>query len=159
MNRALPEEAQFVTVLKPAADAAGRNGVAFSVKHGHKVTLVCLVDQGNAAQVTFTPQQCTDVAGTGAKAIAVVPVYANLDESVTTAVARAADALSYQTDVALKPKKVLFDIDPSKMDLDGGFDCLRCNTNASNAANITAIIAIIWPLRHAGQSLPNAMAN
>jgi hypothetical protein len=159
MNRALPEEAQIVTVLKPAADAAGRNGVAFSVKHGHKVTLVCLVDQGNAAPVTFTPQQCTDVAGTGAKAIPLVPVYANLDESITTAVARAADALSYVTDAALKPKKVLFDIDPIKLDTDNGFDCLRANTNASNAANITAIIAIIWPIRHSGQTLPNALAN
>lgn len=159
MNRALPEEAQIVTVLKPAADAAGRNGVAFSVKHGHKVTIVCLVDQGNAAQVTFTPQQCTDVAGTGAKAIPAVPVYANLDESISTVVARAADAVSYQTDVALKPKKVLFDIDPAHMDIDNGFDCLRANTGASNAANITAIIAIVWPARHAGQSMPNALAN
>jgi hypothetical protein len=79
----------------------------------------------------LTPQQCSAVAGTGAKAIPATPIWTNLDTSVSDTLVRATDAVSYTTDAGVKNKMVVFEIDPAALDVAGGFDCIRCNTGAS----------------------------
>lgn len=154
----LSEGAQQVTLLPPAADAAGRASTsAVSLKHGHKAFVIFLINQGNAATVAVNPSQCTSVAKAGAKAIPAVPVWANLDEATTSALVRQTDAATYTTDAAVKQKRVIFEIDPSKLDVAGGFDCIMATTGASNAANITAAEVIIFPTRHG--SAPNLLAD
>jgi hypothetical protein len=71
----LPEELYVVTCLTPAADAAGRNGTGISLKNALKAFIVAIINQGNAATVLLTPQQCTAVAGTGAKVIAATRIW------------------------------------------------------------------------------------
>ena len=156
----LVQNAKLVEVLAPAADAAGRTGTAFSLKNAHKAYLVVHITQGNAATVLLTPQQCTTVAGAGAKAIPATRIWANLDTAAAAELAdslvRAADAVNYTTDAGVKNKIVVFEIDPSYLDVAGGFDCLRCNTGASNVANITQIMAYLAPLRDGGATPPSA---
>jgi len=143
----IAQNAKLVEVLAPAADAAGRTGTAFTLKGAHKAFLVVHITQGNAATVLLTPQQCTAVAGTGAKAISATPIWANLDTAASDTLVRATDAVNYTTDAGVKNKYVIFEIDPAALDVAGGFDCIRCNTGASNAANITEITAYLFPLR------------
>jgi hypothetical protein len=143
----LAQNAKLVEVLAPAADAAGRTGTAFTLKGAHKAFLVVHITQGNAATILLTPQQCTAVAGTGAKAIPATPIWANLDTSVSDTLVRSTDALSFTTDAAVKNKIVVFEIDPAALDVAGGFDCIRLNTGASNVANITQVLAYLLPLR------------
>lgn len=144
----LAQNAKLVEVLAPAADAAGRNGTAVSLKNAHKAYLIAHITQGNAATILLTPQQCTTVAGGGAKAINATRVWANLDTSVSDALAQAADAANYTTDAAVKNKIVVFEIEPASLDVAGGFDCVRLTTGASNAANITQATALLVPLRY-----------
>lgn len=139
----VPETLKPVECLAPAADAAGRNGTAVSLKNVVDAFIVVHVTQGNAATIALTPQQCSDVSGTGAKAIPATPIWANLDTAASDALVRAVDAASYTTDAGVKNKIVIFHIDPATLDTENGFDCLRCNTGASNAANITQIEFIL----------------
>ncbi len=152
------EHGHPVLVLPAAADAAGRTSAYFSVRNAHKVFIECVVNQGNAAQVMFTPLQATDNLGTGSKALtAAAPIVADLNTTASDTLAVAAAAVNYQTDVGLNPKFVIFEIDPAEsMDVNNLFDHLAIQTSASNAANITCAIFQLLPLRFQQQLPPAA---
>jgi hypothetical protein len=134
------ENFKVVNAIAPAADAAGRTGAYISVKNASKkVFVVCKVNQGNAAQVTFTLNQASAVAGTGAKALTGdVQIWANQATASGDTLTRQTDAKSFQTSAALANKIVVFEVDiASALDINNGFDCITVITSASNAANIT----------------------
>lgn len=151
------ESGHVVSLLPAAADAAGRISSYVSLLNAHKAYLVCHVNQGNAAPVTFTPMQAQDDVGTGAKAIGLAPIVANLDTASSDTLAVVAAAANYKTDAGLKDKLVIFEIEPQEvMDVNntsGVFGHVAIETSASNAANITSATLIQMPLRYA-QTLP-----
>lgn len=164
----LPEQAKIVDLLNPAADAAGRTGQYITCKYAHKVFIVCHVTQGNAAQVTFTLLQAKDVSGTGAKSTGLnVPVWYDEDTSAATgndtltllAPAVGGSQNNYQTGTTLKNKIVVFEVDPSYLDLANGFKDITIQTSASNAANITEAIAYVVAERYAGNAAPTCLTD
>lgn len=127
-----------IGLLAPAADAAGRTGTYKSLRNcSGKVALVCRVNQGNAAQVTFTPLQAQDSSGTGSKAIPSVPIFFNADTTVSDTLVAQTAAASFQTTTTTKDKFVVFEFDPAELDMANGFNHIAIQTSASNAANIT----------------------
>ena len=144
-----PEKVHVVDVLAPAADAAGRSSDAVALKHTTGVVIVeASINQGNAATVALTLQQCTAVDGTGAKALTVnVPIYASQDVggAAGDVLTRQADGVAFTTSAALTRKTIRFVIDPATLDLANGFDAIRITTGASNAANITSARVIVSP--------------
>ncbi len=144
-----PEKIHVVDVMAPAADAAGRSSDAVSLKNTAGVVIVeASVNQGNAATVALTLQQCTAVDGTGAKALTVNgPIYVSQDVGGASGdvLTRQADGVAFTTSAALTRKTVRFVVDPANFDLAGGFDCLRITTGASNAANITSARVLVSP--------------
>lgn len=131
-------QAPPIGLLAPAADAAGRTSTYKSMRNvSGKIALVCRVNQGNAAQVTFTPLQAQDSSGTGSKAIPAVPIFFNADTTVSDTLVAQAAAASFQTTAATKDKFVVFEFDPAELDMAGGFNHIAVQTSASNAANIT----------------------
>jgi hypothetical protein len=125
-------------MLAPAADAAGRTGTYKSLRNcSGKVALVCRVNQGNAAQVTFTPLQATSSAGAGSKAIPAVPIFFNINTTLSDTLVAQTNAANFQTDVGLTDKFVVFEFDPAELDMANGFNHIAIQTSASNAANIT----------------------
>jgi hypothetical protein len=153
------QDTETICILDPAADAAGRASRAVSLKnYTGSVKLVAYINQGNAATVTVTPEQCSAVAGTGAKAIVASPVYAAQDLATTTVKVRGANAAAFTTSAATTAKMVEFLIDPAAFDTAGGFDCLRVSTGASNVANITSAFLILTP-KHATDTGSNARAD
>ena len=145
----LTEKIHVVDVMAPAADAAGRSSDAISRKNtSGSVIVEASINQGNAATVALTLQQCTAIDGTGAKALTVnVPIYASQDVGAASGdvLTRQADGVAFTTSAALTRKTVRFVVDPANLDLAGGFDCLRINTGASNVANITSARVIVSP--------------
>jgi hypothetical protein len=143
------ENVHVVDVLAPAADAAGRASDAVSLKNfSGPVIVEATINQGNAATVALTLQQCTDVAGGGAKALTVnVPIFASQDVGAAAGdvLTRQADGVAFTTSATLTRKTVRFVVDPATLDLANNFDCLRITTGASNAANITAARVILQP--------------
>ncbi len=135
----LPEQFKIVEALTPGADAAGRTGDYVSLKNVVKAWIVVHVDQGNAATIALTPKQAKDVAGTDVKALAnAVPIWADEDCAASDALVAQTAATSFTTSAAVKHKVAVFEIDPVRLDVAGGFDCLTILTGASHAANITA---------------------
>lgn len=140
------ENLPFTVLLPAAADAAGRTSSYVSLKNAHKAFLVCEVNQGNAAQVTFTPLQAQDNLGTNSKALtSAAPITLNNDTSTSTGSDQnvpQTSATSFQADTTLKDKLVVFEIQPEEvMDVNntgGAFDHIAIQTSASNAGNITS---------------------
>ena len=155
----LPYQFPPVSLLSPAADAAGRTSPYRNLKNAMKAWIVVRVNQGNAAQVTLTPLQAQDVSGTGSKAINAVPIMLNADTSVTDALVAQAAAASFQTSATTKDKIVIFEIVPeSALDIANGFRTIGISTSASNAANITE--AQIFVLEtYQGASAPSTYTN
>ena len=128
-----------IGMLPPAADAAGRTGPYKSLGNcSGKVAVVCRVNQGNAAQVTFSLLQATSSGGAGSKAIGVAPIFYNAATTVSDTLVQETPAVNFQTDVSLADKIVVFEFDPADvLDMVNGFNHIAVQTSASNAANIT----------------------
>jgi hypothetical protein len=129
-----------IGLLAAAADAAGRTSAIYkSLRNvSGKVSIECHVNQGNAAQVTFTPLQATSSAGAGSKAIPNVAIFYNADTTVSDTLVAQTAAAAFQTDANLKDKIVTFEFDPAELDMTNGFNHIGVQTSASNAANITS---------------------
>ncbi|MGH6684029.1 MAG: hypothetical protein ACRECA_08950, partial [Pseudolabrys sp.] len=122
----------------PATDADGRTGSYRSLRNALKAYIVARVNQGNAAQVTFSPLQAKDSSGTSSKAINAVPIWLNDDTSASDALVAQVGAATLQTDVNLKDKIVVFEIEPEvALDMANGFNHVALQTSASNASNVT----------------------
>lgn len=156
----LAQNLQPVEAMPPATDAAGRTGDYVSLKNAHKVFIVVHITQGNAATVALTPYQATNVAAGSEKVLTnTVPIYANLDTAASDALVRRTDAVNYTTDAAVKNKLVIFEIDPSTLDINNGFDCITVKTGASNAANITQAMYYVGPTRYPGATPPSVIVD
>jgi hypothetical protein len=146
----LAEEAPPYSLLKPAADAAGRTSAYLTLKAGVMAWVVFLINQGNAATVALSIQQAKDVAGGSTKVLAAtLPIWTDLDADTAgaalTRYTRQTDAANYTTDAATKTKIVVFQVDPAKLDINNGFCTIAATTGASNAANITSAFLIMSP--------------
>lgn len=142
----LIENTHCVQSLKPAADAGGRTGDYVNVKNATKAYAVFHMDQGNAATIALSLVQATSSGGAGSKAVSAnMRIAASADVSAASGdvLTEQAAAASFTTSAAVKPKIVIFEIDPlSALDLAGGFTWIAGVTGASNVANITQ--AMIW---------------
>lgn len=160
--RVFPGEKPLVKhLLEPATDAAGRTTSAYvNLENAVAATIICYVDQGNAATISLTPVQSTLVDGTGTKAIsAVARIWANEDCAANADATAQTAAVAFTTSAAVKIKTVEFEIDPTaQMDVAGGFKCIGLTTGASNVANITSAVIHIWP-KHAGATAPSFIAD
>jgi hypothetical protein len=154
----IPQDLTFVTLLAPAADAAGRSSPYVSLKNASKAWIVFFADQANAATILLTPLQASAVAGTGAKAIAAARIWTKLDQANSDWV-QAAEAATFTTDAAVKNKWVVIEIDPTKnLDVANDFDAIRISTGASNVANITSAFLIMQP-KHRGATTPSVLVD
>lgn len=154
----LPEQGNVCGALKPAADAAGRNGRWISCRNAHKVYAIWYIDQGNAATVLCSFNQASDISGTGAKVLTGTQrIWFIVDFAVSDAPVRQADAVNFTTDAGVKEKAVIIEVDPTTLDLAGGFNFLRAQTGASNATNITSALYIVIPNRFAGATPPSIL--
>jgi hypothetical protein len=133
-----------ISLLSPAADAAGRTSAYRSLKSALKAYVIVHINQGNAATVLLSLLQAKDVSGGSSKAIAATPIWSDLDTATSDALVSQTAAATYTTDAALKDKIVVFEILPEQaLDVANGFYTIAISTGASNAANITEAILVI----------------
>jgi len=145
----LPQFAKIVECMPLATDAAGRTGAWVSLKNYHKAYVVAHITQGNAATILLSVLQASAVAGTGSKVLAnAVPIWTNLDTAAAEALTKQTDAVNFTTDAGVKNKYVIFEVDPAKLDIAGGFDCITISTGASNVANLTEATFYLAPSRY-----------
>lgn len=148
-------------LLEPAADAAGRTSTAYvNLENAVAARLIVHLDQGNAATIQIDPVQSTLVDGTGTKALsAVARIWSNADCAATADATAQTAAVNFTTSAAVKIKTVEFEIDPTaQMDVANNFKCIGVTTGASNAANITSAVLVVWP-KHTGATAPSMIAD
>jgi hypothetical protein len=134
----MPAQIPPVSLLKPAADSAGRTSAYRSLKNALKAYIVVHINQGNAATILLSLLQATDVSGAGSKAISATPIFLCADSATTDALVAQTAAATFTTSAATKDKVVVFELTPEQcMDVANGFDCIAISTGASDVANIT----------------------
>jgi hypothetical protein len=128
-----------VSLLPPAADAAGRTSSYRNLSNAQKAYVVARVNQGNAATVQLSLTQAKDVSGTGAKAIsAAMPIFFQANTANSDSNVQQPNAASFTTDAGTNDKIVIFEILPEAvLDVANGYKTIAITTGASNAANIT----------------------
>jgi hypothetical protein len=157
----LPEEAQIVSLLAPAADAGGRTSGYVTLDNAHKAFIVCHINQGNAATIALTPLQAQDDGGTGSKAISNATPIFYVESTAAGDTLTRTTGTSYTTGAGTTIKLVVFELDPSNvLDVNGAgfttspFTHIAIQTGASNAANITEATLYVTPLRYRGNPVP-----
>lgn len=111
------------------------NMIAVSLKNYGRATFVLQTGVINASMtaLTCTVQQCTAVAGTGAKTLAISNYYENgISGDIYTNTATTVSG-SIVLDNADDLKTFMFDIPASALDVQNGFDCLWVVTSTASA--------------------------
>jgi len=154
------EESKIIQLLTPAADAGGRTSGYFKLMDAHKAYIIASINQGNAATIALTPLQATSNAGANSKGLTInCPIVADTNTGSLDALVPQAAAQSFTTDAGVNNKVVVFEIEPDEcMDINNGFAWLALQTGASNAANITSAMLVLWPLRYQMQTPNTAMS-
>jgi hypothetical protein len=148
MARQYQMAAQFppISLLKPAADAAGRISSFRSLKNALKAWIVVHMDQGAPNTVPLSILEASAVAGSDGKALTnACPIWADQDVAAAPTLVSQAAGTTFSTSAAVKEKIVIFEIVPeAHMDLANGFDCIAISTGASSASNITEAMLYMW---------------
>ena len=135
MKICLPEYNKIVTALAPVTTNSATEGDYVSLRNAKRCSVVVSLTQAATHATAITIEQATVVAGTDSKAISVVvPIWANEDVATTDTLVRQTDAVSYTVDTAATNKLVIFQIDPSTLDVANGFDCINVQLAASSEA-------------------------
>jgi hypothetical protein len=146
MRLQIPQAVPIISLLKPAADSAGRtSGNYVSLKNAIKAWLVYYINQANAATILLSPLQATALGGTGSKAISTAARIWLCNNADSSAVfVRQTDATTFTTDANTYVKIVSFEIDfDAQLDVAGGFNYIGCSTGSSNANNITSAYLVL----------------
>lgn len=151
----MPYQLPPVSLLAPAADAAGRTSSYRSLKNALKAYVVVEINQGNAATVALTLMQAKDVSGTSAIAMTATPIWLNDATATSDALVAQVAAAGFTTDANVADKIVIFEIEPEAcMSVGSGYKTIAVTTGASNAANITSARLYYLP-SYVGASAPS----
>lgn len=155
----MPYQIPPVSLLAPAADAAGRTSPYRSLKNAMKAYVVVHINQGNAATVLLSVLQAQDVSGTGSKAVGAMPIWLTADTATSDALVVQTPLNTFTTSATLKDKIVVFEITPEQvMDVTGGFRAIAVSTGASSAANIPeAKLYVLGSFQQA--TMPSTLTN
>ncbi|AFM40328.1 hypothetical protein Desaci_1302 [Desulfosporosinus acidiphilus SJ4] len=150
----IPEKDKPLEAITPQAGGA-ITGVYVTLRDAEDCYVLVHINQAVATAVDITIEQATDVEGTGSKVITTaVPIWADQDCASSDALLRQPDAVAFTTSATLAHKLVVFQINPSHLDVTNGFDCITVKTAASDPTNITAAQYILSDLRFGGSTPP-----
>lgn len=161
MNGITPQEIPVTQGHEPVAANALGTCDYISLKNAHKVLVTVMhYSGGGDTDLVLTLLEATDVAATDAKTLtAVMPLWANVDTSLTDTMAKQTDAAGYTIDTgAGKDQIVQFMIDASMLDMANGFDCIALHSTGGNAANIVSALYQVIP-RYAQATPPARIAD
>lgn len=140
----LPQNMKIVQLTSPVTTNGGVTTDVISLKNAHKAWLVVELTQAQANATQLSLKQATDVAAGTNKAGPTVPIWANEDTVASDTLVKQADAASYTVANDAKHKQVVFEIDPSRLDIANGYDCVYLvsadSTQATDFISVTAYL-------------------
>lgn len=137
----IPGNLNIVRGLAPTAGGSSATGDYISMKYAHRIWVVFMTKQANAATAALSISKGKDVSGTDATAMTeVAKIYSTLDCATSDVLVKRTDAASYTLDAALKEKLVVFEINPSAL---GAYDTIAAVVGTSDATNITSVLYLV----------------
>lgn len=141
----LPQNMKVVQAFYPQTTNGTLTSQVISLKNAHKAWLVLDFNQAVGHATAPTLNQATSIAATTNKAAPTVPIWANEDCAATDTLVKKTDAASYAVTNDVKKKQVVFEIDPSRLDVNGGYDCVYATIATSSQA--TNFVSGAWYLQ------------
>jgi len=157
MPETLVERHKLVTAIPITTTNGALTGDYVKCSQGTRILVVVNLNQAATHQTAITIEQATTAAAAGTKAIAkVVPIWQNDDTDTTdTLVRETTDAVSLTVGAGATPKQVVFQIDPSLLDVANDFDWITVKTAASSeATNFASAIYIVQDVKYGGDPPP-----
>jgi hypothetical protein len=141
----LPQNCKPVQMIAPKTTNQAITSQVISLKNAHKAWVVLEFTQAAGHATTPTLVQATTIAAGTNKAGPSVPIWANEDTGATdTLVKQTSDAASYAVTNNIKNKQVIFEIDPSRLDVNNGYCCIyftiATSSQATNFVSATAYL-------------------
>jgi hypothetical protein len=119
----LPMNFKITELLGPQTDNAALTTQIFTLKNAVKAWALFQFKHAVGFASTPTLIQCTSIAGTTNKAGPSVPIWWNLDNSLTDTLVKQTDAALFAIDANAKRELVVFELDPARFDVNNGYDC------------------------------------
>ena len=135
----LVQNAKIVAALSPVTIEAERTGDYIKLRDAGSLIVVVSMTQGNAARSTVRVEQANTAAGGASKVLTKnMQIWANEDVATTDTLVRQTDALNFQLSAAVKNKLLVFQLDPSTLDVANGFIWVAVIAGISDVANIVS---------------------
>ncbi len=142
----IPANLKPVELFNPKTTNGALTSTKRSLKNAHKAWAVFHFTQAAGHATTPTLVQCTDVAGATNKAGPTVDIWANEDTAASDVLVKKTAGASYGVAADVKNKIVVFEIDPSRLDVNGGYDCIYFTiATSSQATNFVSADLYIMP--------------
>jgi len=164
----LTDRFQFAEAFLPLDLQTARDGDWISLKNARMAWALVYKGVGTAGDdPTFTIEQATDVSGTSAKNFSQVDRYYSKQAATNlqstgqfTRTTQTAAATVTNTDMAEQALFLIIPIDPRKLDIANGFDCvrIRCSDVGTNAQLGCAFYMVESQVR-AGVNTPSIIGN
>lgn len=115
-----------------------------SLKNVNRCQVYCVLTQAVGHATVLALWQGTDVSGTGAKVFAeTVQIWADEDVATSDTLVKQTDAVNYTVAADITNKIIVFDVDPSLLDVNNDFDCIKIVvSDSSQATNFISIIGV-----------------
>jgi hypothetical protein len=140
----LVQNLKVIQVFAPKTTNGSLSSQVVSLKNAHKAWVVFEFTQAVGHATTPTLVQATSIAATTNKAGPAVEIWANEDTAASDTLVRKTAAASYAVTNDVKNKEVVFEIDPSRLDVNGGYDCIYfTEATSSQATNFVSATAYL----------------
>lgn len=140
----LPVNFKIVQMITPKTTNAALTSQVISLKGCNKAWVVFEFTQAVGFASTPTLLQATSIAAGTNKAGPTSPVWANEDTASTDTLVKKTSGASYAVTNDIKNKEVVFEIDPSTLDVANGYDCvyftIATSSQATNFVSATAYL-------------------
>ena len=149
----LPQHCKIVQAFYPQTTNGSLSSQVVSLKNAVKAWLVLDFTQAVGHATTPTIVQATSISAGTNKAGPSVDIWANEDCAATDTLVKKTSAASYGVSADVKHKQVVFEIDPARQDVNGGYDCVYCTIATSSQA--TNFVSGSWYLQERyAQAIP-----
>jgi hypothetical protein len=142
----IPANLKPVQMFAPKTTNATLTSQVISLKNAHKAWIVLEFTQAVGHATTPTLKQATSIAAGTNKAGPTVDIWANEDTAATDTLVKQTAGASYAVTNDAKNKTVIFEIDPTRLDVANGYDCIYITiATSSQATNFVSASAFLLP--------------
>jgi hypothetical protein len=140
----IPANLKPVQMFSPKTTNASLTSQVISLKNAHKAWVIFEFTQAAGHATTPTLLQATSIAAGTNKAGPTVDIWANEDTAATDTLVKQTAGSSYAVANNIKNKQVVFEIDPTRLDVTNGYDCIyftiATSSQATNFVSATAYL-------------------